>query len=44
MKPASTARNSRTDVRRLKSMTKADIVIDKGAPEWTSEMFARAIV
>jgi uncharacterized protein (DUF4415 family) len=44
MKRASTSRKSRTDVKRLKSMKDSDIVIDKDAPAWTPDMFARAIV
>ena len=44
MKHASTSHKSRTDVKRLKSMKDSEIVIDKEAPEWTPEMFARAIV
>lgn len=44
MKHVSTSRKSRTDVKRLKSMKDSDIVIDRDAPEWTPDMFARAIV
>lgn len=44
MKRASTSRKSRTDVKRLKSMKDADIVIDRDAPGWTPEMFARAVL
>jgi uncharacterized protein (DUF4415 family) len=44
MKRASTSRKSRTDVERLKSMSDSDIVIDKDAPAWTPDMFARAMV
>jgi len=44
MKHASTSHKSRTDVKRLKSMKDSAIVIDKDAPAWTPEMFARAIV
>lgn len=44
MKRASTSRRSRTDVKRLKSMKDSDIVIDRDAPSWTPEMFARAVV
>lgn len=43
MKRASTSRKSRTDVKKLKSMKDSAIVIDKDAPAWTPEMFARAI-
>jgi uncharacterized protein (DUF4415 family) len=44
MKRSSTSRKSRTDVKQLKSMKDSAIVIDKDAPAWTPEMFARAIV
>lgn len=44
MKHVSTSRKSRTDVKRLKSMKDPDIVIDRDAPAWTPDMFARAIV
>ena len=44
MKRASTSRKSRTDVERLKSMSDSDIVIEKNAPAWTPDMFARAMV
>jgi uncharacterized protein (DUF4415 family) len=44
MKHASTSHKSRTDIKRLKSMKDSEILIDKDAPEWTPEMFARAIV
>ena len=44
MKHASISHKSRTDVKRLKSMQDSEIVLDKDAPEWTPEMFARAIV
>jgi len=44
MKPASTSRKSRTDLKRLKSTKDAEIVVDKDAPAWTPEMFARAMV
>jgi uncharacterized protein (DUF4415 family) len=44
MKRASTSHKSRTDVKRLKSMKDSAIVIDKDAPAWSPEMFARAIV
>lgn len=45
MKRASTSRkSSRTDVKRLKSMKDSEIVIDRDAPAWTPEMFARAVV
>jgi len=44
MKLASISRKSRTDIKRLKSMKDSEIIIDKGAPAWTPEMFARAMV
>jgi uncharacterized protein (DUF4415 family) len=44
MKRASTSRKSRTDIERLKSIRDADIAIDKDAPAWTPDMFARAMV
>ena len=44
MKRVSTSRKSRTDVKRLKSMKDSDIVIDRDAPAWTPDMFARAVV
>ena len=44
MKRASTSRKSRTDIERLKSIRDADIVIEKNAPAWTPDMFARAMV
>jgi len=44
MKLASTSRKSRTDLKRLKSMKDSEIIIDKDAPAWTPEMFARAMV
>lgn len=44
MKHASTSHKSQTDVKRLKSMKDSEILLDKDAPEWTPEMFARAIV
>ena len=44
MKRVSTSPKSRTDAKRLKSMKDSEIVIDKDAPAWTPELFARAIV
>jgi addiction module HigA family antidote len=44
MKHVSTSHKSRTDIKRLKSMKDSEILIDKEAPAWTPEMFARAIV
>jgi uncharacterized protein (DUF4415 family) len=43
MKRASTSRKSRTDQKKLRRMTDAEIVRDGDAPEWTPEMFGRAI-
>lgn len=43
MKRASTSRKSRTDLNKLRRMKDADIVRDGDAPEWTPEMFGRAI-
>lgn len=43
MKRASTSRKSRTDLTKLRRMKDADIVRDGDAPEWTPEMFGRAI-
>jgi uncharacterized protein (DUF4415 family) len=44
MKRASTSRKSQTDVKRLKAMKDSEIVVDRDAPAWTPEMFARAVV
>ena len=44
MKHASTSPKSRTDIKRLKATKDSAIVIDKDAPAWTPDMFARAIV
>ena len=43
MKRASTSRKSRTDLNKLRRMKDADIVRDCDDPEWTPEMFGRAI-
>jgi len=43
MKRASTSRKSRTDLRRVRQLTDANMVRDGAAPEWTPEMFARAV-
>ena len=43
MKRASTSRKSRTDLRRVRQLTDANMVRDGDAPEWTPEMFARAV-
>ena len=44
MKHVFSSRKSRTDIKRLKSMKDSEIVIDKDAPAWTREVFARAMV
>jgi uncharacterized protein (DUF4415 family) len=43
MKRATTSRKSSTDLRRVRKMLDTDIVRDGDAPEWTPEMFARAV-
>ena len=43
MKRGSTSRNSQTNLRRLRKLTDANIVRDSDAPEWTPEMFGRAM-
>lgn len=43
MKRASTSRKSRTDLNRVRRTTDASVVRDGDAPEWTPEMFARAV-
>ena len=43
MKRASTSRKSLTSLNRLRRMPDANIVRDGEAPEWTPEMFARAV-
>ena len=43
MKRASTSRKSRTDLRRVRQTTDANVVRDGDAPEWTPEMFASAV-
>jgi uncharacterized protein (DUF4415 family) len=43
MKRATTSRKSRTDMRRVRQLTDANMVKDGDAPEWTPEMFARAV-
>jgi len=42
MKRASTSRKSRTDLKKLRRMSDADIVRDGDAPEWNPELFARS--
>lgn len=44
MKRGSTSRKSRTDLRRVRQTTDANLVKDGDAPEWTPAMFARAVV
>ena len=43
MKRASTSRKSQTSLPKLRRMSDADVVRDTDAPEWTPEMFGRAI-
>ena len=43
MKRASTSRKSRTNLARLRRRPDSSIVRDKDAPEWTPEMFAKAV-
>ncbi|MEX1086757.1 MAG: BrnA antitoxin family protein [Steroidobacteraceae bacterium] len=43
MKRASTSRKSRTDLTRVRALRYGDIVRDGDAPEWTPQMFARAM-
>jgi len=43
MKRASTSRKSSTDLPRVRKTINADIVRHRDAPEWTPEMFARAV-
>jgi uncharacterized protein (DUF4415 family) len=43
MKRASTSRKSRTDLKRVRKLTDAFVVRDGDAPEWTPEMFGRAV-
>ena len=44
MKRDSISRKSRTNLRRVRRTTEASMVKDVDAPEWTPEMFARAVV
>jgi len=44
MKRGSISRKSQTDLRRVRKITDANMVKDGDAPEWTPEMFARAVV
>jgi uncharacterized protein (DUF4415 family) len=43
MKRVSTSRKSQTDLGHLRKMRDSSIVRDGDAPEWTVEMFARAV-
>ena len=43
MKRASTSRKSRTNLTRLRKRSDSAIVRDRDAPEWTPEMFAKAV-
>ena len=43
MKRATTSRKSQTSLLKVRKMADADVVRDGDAPEWTPEMFARAI-
>jgi uncharacterized protein (DUF4415 family) len=43
MKRAITSRKSRTDLHRVRQLTDATMVRDRDAPEWTPEMFGRAV-
>jgi uncharacterized protein (DUF4415 family) len=44
MKRNTTTRKSQTDFKRLRKMRDEDIIRDADAPEWTPEMFARAVL
>ena len=44
MKRASTSRKSQSDWARVRSLKDKGITVDRDAPEWTPEMFARAVV
>ena len=44
MKRASTSRKSQSDWARVRSLKNKHITVDRDAPEWTPEMFARAVV
>ena len=43
MKRASTSRKSLTEVSKVRKTINMDIVRDADAPDWTPEMFARAV-
>ena len=44
MKRASTSRKSQSNWARVRSLKDKDIAVDRDAPEWSPQMFARAIV
>jgi len=44
MKRAHTSRKSRSDWSRVRSLKDKDITVDRDAPSWTPEMFARSVV
>ena len=44
MKRATTSRKSQSDWARVIKMKDRDILVDRDAPKWTAEMFARAVV
>jgi uncharacterized protein (DUF4415 family) len=44
MKRASTSRKSQASLTRLRKIADRDVVRDGDAPEWTPEMFARAVL
>lgn len=44
MKRASSSRKSESDIKRLKALKDSGIIVADGAPAWSPEMFARAIV
>jgi uncharacterized protein (DUF4415 family) len=44
MKRVSSSRKSASDLKRLAALKDSEIVVDDEAPEWTPEMFARAVV
>ena len=43
MKRGSISRSSRTNLKRVRKLSYANVVRDGDAPEWTPEMFGRAI-
>ena len=44
MKRAHTSRKSQSDWSRVRSMKDKDVTVDRDAPKWTPEMFARSVV